>query len=404
VSDSEMGGSGAFMAIGAGGGAGMFGKRSVGSRRHTVGLIGASKESEVAVASALTWFARHQSPSGVWDAERYQQNCTDDPKCEPGAYMRPMEETNTALTGYALLCFLSSGYDHQTPSRYRPVVKRGIDYLLAIQKPDGLLGLRNYEHPIAAQALVEAYAMTSDPALRQPAQMAIDLIVARQNQDPKAESGYAGLGWDYTTPTTRNDASVTGWNIMALKSAYTAGLLNVSDAMHGSKRWLELSWKANNPNWDRLDPYTGESVFSYGWTTGDTKHNGHQDMAPVGLVCAVFLGHRSGDAMLETMANWVMKHQTPVAYPTNTYYLYYNTLGMFQVGGEKWKVWNSVVRDMLVKAQRRGDGCFDGSWDPKGAGEHKISDIGRVLVTAYNTLCLEVYYRYDQLNAAQPKR
>ncbi len=410
VADSEMGGQGAFMAIGAGGGAaGMFGSRTGGGRKRAVGRGGGSKGSESAVDAALRWFKKHQSPNGMWDAEKYFQNCTEDPKCEPGTLGgHGADEVNTAMTGYALLCYLGAGYDHKTPNKYKPVVKKGIDYLLSVQAPDGLLGKRNYEHPVAAMALAEAYAMTSDPDLRKPAQNSLDIIVKRQNQDDGA-SGY-GLGWDYVNPSKRNDASVTGWNVMALKSGYAGGL-SVGNAMEGSKKWLEMAWKANNdgkngrPDWQKLDPYKDQSLFSYCYTTGAKEFDdkfGHQNMAPVGMVCAVFLGHRAGDAMLETLANFVMAKQTPKAYPTNTYYMYYNTLGVFQVGGDKWKTWNSVVRDMLVGAQKKGEGCFDGSWDWEGTGFHG-HNIGRVLSTAYNTLCLEVYYRYAQVQQAAGK-
>jgi hypothetical protein len=412
VADSEMGGSGAFMAIGAGGGgSGMFGSRSGGGRKRAVGRGGGSKGSESAVNAALRWFKKHQSPNGMWDAERYFQNCTEDPKCEPGSMSsRSPEEVHVAMTGYALLAYLGAGYDHKTPNIYRTTVKKGIDYLLSVQKPSGLMGGRNYEHPVAVMALAEAYAMTTDPDLRDPSQKGVDIILERQNKNDGAGnnggSGGDGLGWDYVNPGKRNDSSVTGWNVMALKSAYAGGL-NVGSGMSGAKNWLDRTWKANNdgkegrPDWRKIDPYTSESLFSYTWWGSEEfdKQMGHQKMACVGMVCAVFMGHRSGDPMLESLANWVVKNQTPKSYPTNTYYMYYNTLGMFQVGGEKWKLWNSSVRDMLVAAQRKGDGCFDGSWDYKNTVFHG-HEIGRVLSTAYNTLCLEVYYRYAQVQAA----
>ncbi len=404
VSAIECGGPGLLLTMGAGpSGSGMFGDRGPGSRRRAVGRGGGSKASEDAVESALRWFKKHQSPNGMWDAEKYFLNCTDDRKCDPGSLGgHGAEEVNVAMTGYALLCFLGAGYDHKSPNKHRLVVRKGIEWLLSVQKPDGLLGVRNYEHPVAVMALAEAYAMTTDPELRKPAQLGVDVIVQRQNQ---AEGGGYGLGWDYMKPGRRNDASVTGWNVMALKSAYAAGL-TVGNAMEGAKQWLEQAWKANNdgqggrPDWRKLDPYTSESRFSYAYPTGATEFGegfGHQDLAPVALVCAVFLGHRAGDPMLETLANFVMNKQTPKAYPTNTYYMYYNTLGIFQLGTDspRWKTWNSVVRDMLVGAQRKGDneGCFAGSWDWEGTRFHGNA-IGRVLSTAYNTLCLEVYYRY----------
>jgi hypothetical protein len=410
VADSEMGGSGAFMAIGAGGGsAGMFGSRSGGGKKRAIGKFGGSRGSESAVDAALRWFKKHQSPNGVWDNEKYFTNCTEDPKCEPGGNREG--KPPVAMTGYAVLCFLGAGYDHQTPNKYKTVVKKGLDYLVSIQSADGMLGERNYENAVAAMALAEAYAMTGDPALKDPAQKSINMVLSHQNQiggaDPaKKNEGYGnGFGWDYVGPDNRNDSSVSGWNVMALKSAL-AGQLNVGNGMEGAKKWLDTVWKATNPDWAKLDPYTGESRYPYTYMTDSAAvdiaaapgpkqpSSDHKDLACVGAVCAVFLGHHAGDVMLETLTNYVMNHEVPKSYPCNTYKMYYNTLAIFQVGGDKWKTWNSSVRDMLVNAQKKGNGCFDGSWD---IGPFPGSEVGRVLSTAYCCLCLEVYYRYAQV-------
>lgn len=180
VSSSETGGSGAFMAIGAGGGAaGMFGSRTGGGKKRALGRFGGSKASESAVEAALRWFMRHQSPNGMWDVDGYPVNCTlAGPKCEPGAG-HTGDDGDAACTGYALLCYLGAGYDHRTPNKYRKVVKSGLDWMVANQKGDGSFGKsRNYENGVAAMALAEAYAMTSDPELREPAQKAIDHLLS----------------------------------------------------------------------------------------------------------------------------------------------------------------------------------------------------------------------------------
>ena len=403
LSQSEAGGPSFMMALGAGqSGAGLFGQRGLGGRKKAVAANGGTPGSEDAVERALKWFKRHQSQNGSWETDNYFQNCSEGAKTEPGGDKAGHgSDQNVAMTAYATLCFLGAGYDHKTPTIHQKTVKKALGWLLSVQKNDGYFGLRNYEHPIAAMALAEAYAMTADADLRGPAQKAIDQILAHQNQDGGTDAYASGLGWDYTKPTKRNDASVTGWNIMALKSALAGGLV-VGKGMEGSKKWLEQAWKASNTAkegefkpWQQITQYD-KSHFGYCWTSGEpVAKDSPTGRESIGLVCAIFLGHHAGDPMVESLANTVTATQLPQAMPTNAYYLYYNTRGMFQVGGEKWKAWNDQVRDLLVHAQRRGE-CADGSWDWAG-NNFTGAESGRVLTTAYNTLSLEVYYRNAQL-------
>ncbi len=403
VAASETGSTGAFMAIGAGGGsAGMFGSRSGGGKRRALAKGGGTRASESAVEAALRWFKRHQSPNGMWDHEKYPVNCTETPKCEPGGGDNHGSEVNVAMTGYAVLCFLGAGYDHKTPNKFKVTVEKGLEYLRSIQTGEGKFGPRNYEHAVATMALAEAYAMTNDPDLKQPAQKGINIIIARQAKDSKGDAAYNGLGWDYIDgQATRMDSSVSGWCTMALKSGLAGGL-SVGNSMEGAKKWLRRHWEATNPEWKKLsDPYADTSTFAYTWdSTSDKVDVGApgqtHDLAPVGALCAVFLGHHAGDIMLETLCNHVMKYQFPATYPCNTYFMYYNTLAVFQAGGQRWDKWNNSVRDMLVNAQRKGDGCFDGSWDFTGT-QFPGHELGRVLSTAYCCLSLEVYYRYKQV-------
>ena len=379
------------MAIGVSGdAASMWGGRTPGGKKRALAQGKGGPRTERLVDGALRWFARHQSPNGQWDIDGYPANCDEAPKCEPGTQHTGMDG-DVAATGYALLCFLGSGYDHRTPSRFKPVVKQGLDWLVSVQKADGSYG-RNYEHAVAAMALAEAYGMTADPALRDPAQRAVDILIERQIRDAE---GYP-LGWDYVKHDTRNDGSVTGWCAMAIKSAAAAGL-EVKDSFAGVERYLEGAWKATNAKTTNLDPYTDTTTFPYTWNqvTNEVKVNpggASHDLAPVGMVIAVFTGRLAGDPMLETLANHVEKHQLPKAYPLNTYYLYYNTLGMFQTSEARWERWNNAFVPVLEAAQR-DDGCFAGSWDAAGTVFHG-HQTGRLLSTAYNCLSLEVYYRY----------
>lgn len=401
VATAEAGGAAAFMAIGAGGGAaGAFGSRKGGGKKRAVGRNGGSRASESAVNAALMWFKKHQSQNGQWDVDGYMDNCQEQPKCEPGtSHTTENGDGDTACTAYATLCFLGAGYDHKTPGKFKDTVARALDWLKEVQNPDGSFGKqkRNYENGVCAMALCEAYAMTMDNSLKEPAQNAINNLLANQ---AKTDKYPYGVGWNYKAPApNRNDSSVTGWCVMALKAAKSAGL-DVGDGWEGSKAWLEGSWKAANPGKD-MNSMGSDSTsgFPYTWDAVTDAVKGSPNRACIGALCGVFLGYRPGDGMLDSLVNYIMQKDVPAGYPCNTYYMYYNTLAVFQYGGQHWKDWNAQVRDMLVNAQHgNGTGCFNGSWDYEGTRFHG-HETGRLLSTAYCCLSLEVYYRYERVKA-----
>jgi len=387
----------ALIGGGKGGGGGLIGDRFGPGPRKMIRRYNGPPRADDAVMRALRWFQRHQSPDGRWDIDGYPVNCDrDGPKCEPGTFDRGFGDA--AVTGYALMCFFGRGFDHRIPNRFRRTIADGIDWLLKVQRDDGSWG-RNYENGVCANALAEAYAISDDRRLREPLQRAVDHLLAVQNPG-EGKDAYGGSGWDYTAPKpTRNDSSVTGWAVMALKKAKTCPGIDVGSGLDGARWWLDHAWRAANPGWRDLDPYD-RSVFPYVYdeVSGRTEK---EHLACVGALCAVFLGRDAGDVMLETLANDIMARDFPDSrsWPTDTYYLYYNSLAIFQVGGEKWERWNRTVPPMLVESQRTGEGCFDGSWDPKDAGGHHIAEVGRTLVTAYTCLSLEVYYLYARIAA-----
>lgn len=376
---TEMGGTGEFMSIGAGGGsAGMFGSRSGGGRKRAVAVGGGSKGSESSVDAGLRFLKKHQHVDGTWHPATYQANCTEEPKCEAG---QGGDDDLLALTAQAVLAFAGSGYDHKTPNKYRPTVTRGIDALLSRQRADGGFGGTLETQALATSALIEVYAMTNDPALLPPAQKAVDRLLALRLVGADGRP----LAWGQAAVC---DTVATLQAVMALKSAVAAGL-KVGDGLEGAKRWLDQVWKAANPGWERVDPYRDATVFPALWSP-TAGASGSADEA--GAVAAVFLGHGAGDPLLETLATTISR-TTPEMQAADLRRTYLGTLALFQVGGERWKQWNLTTRDALVQSQRRGDGCFDGSWDAQaqtGAGKER----GRLQSTLSVLLSLQIYYAY----------
>ena len=76
------------------------------------------------------------------------------------------------------------------------------------------------------------------------------------------------------------------------------------------------------------------------------------------------------------------------------YFWYFGTLSSFQQGGDVWKRWNDGLKKAITENQLKG-GDEEGSWDPTGPYSEYW---GRVGQTALSCLCLEVYYRYSELD------
>ena len=227
-------------------------------------------------------------------------------------------------------------------------------------------------------ALAEAVAMDEYGA-KEAAQRAVDYLARCQNP---------GRGWRYHnyniagTPAEEdgaNDTSVTGWAVMALKSARVAKLAVPDSAFQGASAWLDEVYDAG-ADYKATFGYTKKKAF---------VHKLPQTTTSVGVLVRLLLGQNKG--VQEGAAT--LLERTPDWKATNFYYWYYGSLALFQVGGESWAEWNRPMKETLCRHQETR-GCEDGSWDP--AQDRWGESGGRVYTTALGCLCLEVYYRYAQ--------
>ena len=328
------------------GNVGVYGVRNP-RRRASVGRrYGLSFESEQAVTAGLEWLARAQEADGHWDAKKWGSG---------GAY-------DLGVTGLATLCFLGAGHTSQT-GKYQRNVRRAAQWLEARQAGSGSFNPATfYEQGIATMAVSELYGMTHNRGYRKMAQDAVDFIISIQPED--GGFGYGGAG---------ADTSVTGWQIMAIKSAKLSELNVPQKAIDRSNRYLR------------------EAIDATGRTSYQKSQNGGSEcMTSVGLLCRLFLNWDTKHDDVQKAGDIISKAGPAL---NNLYYTYYGTLSMFMLhaGKSTWKDWNKKFQGPLM-AQQVTQGPQKGSWAPEGHvyGSHG----GRVYTTAMAILSLEVYYRY----------
>tara|TARA_Y100001933_G_scaffold163057_1_gene161385 strand:+ start:845 stop:2419 length:1575 start_codon:yes stop_codon:yes gene_type:complete len=353
-----------LMPIGVATGGGVEGRRG-GLKGHLLATRGGTRQSEEAVARGLRWLASHQEMNGRMQFDHTQGPCKGYCK-NPGT-----ENCSTAATALALLPFLGAGETHRH-GEHQDVVHKGLLYLSKnmhlgsrggdFRTPAGNL----YGQGLATLAFCEAYAMTGDAELKKFAQAGIDFIVAAQN-----DRG----GWRYD-PGEPGDTTVTGWQLMALKSGSLAGLKVPPSAIYKVTYFL-----------DSVSHQRGVLAGSL---------YGYQDQEPRAATTAIALYCR----MLSSWNRLHPKLGKGVSYladlgpsGNDMYFNYYATMVLHHYGGESWPIWNVAMRDQLI-AEQAQVGHEAGSWYYP----HQHSEVGgRLYNTCMALMTLEVYYRYMPL-------
>jgi len=361
---------------------GGFGGRSGSTKQALLKTGGGNLRSEAAVADGLLWLALHQCPDGHWSLHQFNRFARTEPIPEGKIIpdnSQPMTTRNndTAGTAFGLLPFLAAGITHK-PAKdkkeydYSKPVSRAIDWMMARQSKSGSdrgnYGGDMYSHGLATIAMCEAYGLTSDQRIKASAQLGINYIIAAQ--DP------SGGGWRYS-PRTAGDTSVTGWQLMALKSGQMSGLTVPRTVLKKVELYLNSCETSN------------KGGYGYVAASGETI-----TMTAVGALCRQYLGVNPRNASLLASIERIKK--TPPG-SGNVYYEYYATQVMHHMGGEAWDLWNNGpggkngIRDTLIARQDKGQGGRGGQ---KGsfAGSDHVG--GRLGATSLCLLSLEVYYRH----------
>ena len=348
-----------------------FAGRDPETKARLIRREGGTVASEKAVHDGLEWLARHQQPDGSWSLD-YHAMCNPQGPC-PDETPTP---SDAAATGLGLLPMLGAGHIHTSKdSRYRENVRRGLDWLVAHQGAEGEIytgggiNYRFYSHAIAAMALCEAYGISKDPGLKQPAQRALNFIAKNQNTSDG--------GWRYY-PGQPGDTSVLGWQMFALRSGKLAGLEVSKRTIQGCRTFL-----------DGVSADPARTTYTY-----MPGREATAIMTAEALLCRQYLGWSVDEPALRKGAGIVYRNLRESS-DRNIYYWYYATQMLHNLGGKEWIAWNNQIRDGLVAMQVKGQGCDRGSWSPTLPQPDRWGvRAGRLYLTSLSILTLEVYYRW----------
>ena len=368
----------------------------VGSR--TPGTIGAKTRggkgdgdttTEAAVLKVLWWLKATQSPDGSWKNSR--------------------DGGTLANTSFAILTYLAHGEypgsDSPHEKDFGPVVKKAIQYVMGcVEETSSGVRMKGsdeneYAFLIATYAMCEAFGMIKNPDIKEVALKCLERIV--KSQSPTG-------GWDYHLDKAahrRDDVSLGGWAIQALKAGKLSGL-KPEGLDECIKKAINCLAKRNYY----------EGTFLYRAT--DRKIN-HPGLAGVGCLAMQLLGYggqKEVASSLAYMRDWMPtfekgaithKGKTEGSNYCPQYYCYYATQCKYQAGmkeGAKkedtqtWYEWNKAMKSLYTTTIKELDTPvkdWSGQNHKQGYYENKDQFSSRPYMdSCLVALQLMVYYRY----------
>jgi len=317
---------------------------------------------EGCVDHALAWLATQQAVDGSFPT-------------------RPMAQP--AVTSLCVLAFLSRGHQPGV-GPYGAQLERAIDYVIACQKPDGLLCLEtpepffnmhgpsyggSYGHAIAGLMLSEVFgdvrgerSRKVKKAVQKALQYTFDLQV-RHKKYINDKGGWRYVRIQPAPNDADSDISVTGWQLMFLRSARNAEFKVPQKYIDDAMDYVHRTWNEQ------------EGMFRYEVSAAQTDRYSRGTTASAIVSLALGGQHQSPQAL--TAGEWLLAH------PFRTfgeqygradrffYSTYYCSQAAAQLGGRYWTGIFPPIASILLKIQHpdgsfplenRNDGVFGGCY------------------------------------------
>ncbi|MCC7377009.1 MAG: terpene cyclase/mutase family protein [Verrucomicrobiales bacterium] len=332
---------------------------------------------EKAVDLGLGWLAARQGGGGDFAGPRAAQ---------------------PAVTALTLMAFLSRGH-RPGEGPFGEPMNRALDYILSTQADSGLFSgapvgsvhedkapthSAAYNHAIAGIALCEAYGSTDRArAERIKAAVVLALEFTRTLQSRSKAHAVDRGGWRYIhlrwdRSAADSDLSVTGWQLMFLRSAQNAEfqvpVAQINEAVEYVRRCFVPE----------------RAVFNYA-LVGEGDIRSSRGMVGAGILSLALAGQHRSDMALQA-GEWLAQRPfqgfgSTIGLRDRFFYsAYYCSQAMAQLGGRYWKEFYPPLVRSLLEAQQA-----DGSWPPEPSGGDAV--FGNVLTTALAVLSLTPPYQ-----------
>ena len=284
---------------------------------------------------------------------------------------------SAAIPALAGMAILSKGHLPETEP-YGDALLKCLDYVLSTADLKenahvrGYMGRagngRLYAHSIATLFLSEMSGMVDDERqarIDTVLPLAVKVLLDAQNH-PKGDPTHVG-GWRYEPGSSDSDLSASGWALMALRSARLNGAVLPSDAIEKAVLYIRRSQREN------------DGAFSYQGNWGQYA----ETLSGAAILCLELCGRHLDPASLKGAAFVRRTYRQALTGGGHPYYgLYYTAQGLFQLGGETWKEFETWMYETFRKRQKP-----DGSW--RGGGDEG----NPVYSTAMTVLAFTVPYR-----------
>jgi hypothetical protein len=274
-----------------------------------------------------------------------------------------------AMSGLAGTALLAHG-DSPTRGKFARNLQGAVEYVVRCATPTGLLtgpnqdnGQPMHGHGFALMFLASAYGMITKDSLRQQVRAAVRKAVALTSQ---GQSGQGG--WTYI-PGGGDEGSVTVTQVQALRAAHNAGFLVPRAVIEEAVKYLE---KCRTPE--------GGIQYSLGAGGGPRLPISAAAVATL-YNAGQFEGEIANDCLKYVWDQFRANDGWEKGQGHSFYTHLYAAQGFYMAGDKYWDEYFPKTRDQLLSMQGP-----DGSWNGDG--------IGQVYGTAIAAIILQLPFKY----------